>query len=54
MPRSRTTLLVLLALAAAAGFCAGWVVHSRTDPSIEARAHRAADHLRDAARDLTR
>jgi len=53
MPRSFSTLLALVILAALVGFCAGWLVRSRTDSSIEARAHRAAEHIRDAARDLT-
>jgi len=54
MPRSPSTLLALVIVAALIGFCAGWMVRSHTDTSIEARAHRAAEHIRDAARDLTR
>jgi HAMP domain-containing protein len=45
-------LLALVVLAAALGLCAGWTVRSRTD-SLEARAHRVAAQMRDAARRLT-
>ncbi len=54
MKRSTLMLLVALLLAAAVGFGAGWWARDRTFDTPERRAQRAAEHLRDAFRDLTR
>lgn len=51
-PGKLVALLVLVA--AAAGFAAGWWWRDRSDRSIERRAEKAAEHMKDAVRALTK
>lgn len=46
--------VVLLVLAIAGAFGAGWWIRGRSDPSWEDRTHEAADHINEAVRSLTR
>jgi hypothetical protein len=46
-------LALLVVLAAAAGFAAGWWYRDRSGDSIERRTKEAAEHMRDAVRSLT-
>jgi hypothetical protein len=46
-------LLLALALAAAAAFAAGWWWRGRSGPSLEERAHEAAEQVRDAVKSVT-
>jgi len=54
MSRQRAVFLLSLMVAALLGFGVGWWLRDRTDDSVESRAHRAAQHMRDAFHSLTR
>ena len=51
--RDRTILLAAVT-AAVLGFAAGWFARVWTEPTLESRAHDAAERVRDRFRELAR
>ena len=54
MTRGRLALLLSLLAAALFGLAAGWALGVRLEDSIEQRAHRAIERMRETFRSLTR
>ncbi len=54
MKAVRAVFVLSLVIAAIVGLGLGWWLRGATDESVESRAHRAAQHMREAFRSLTR
>ncbi len=54
MKAERAVFVLSLVIAAILGLGLGWWLRGSTDESVESRAHKAAEHMREAVRSLTR
>ncbi len=54
MKRTRLAFYISLLLAAILGFGLGWWLRDRRPDTVEERAHRAVEQVRDSFRSLTR